>query len=180
MSTEEELVKSFQCGNDEAFVSLYNRYKQLLYVFCVKMLRNAETARDAVQSVFLKIYEHRDQKIPPNKFRSWMFTIARNHCLTHLRDSRATFPFNEDMEESLIPSTEESCEEHEEVEIVNRSIMQLRADYREVLVLREYENLSYEEIAEITNLTESAVKSKLFRARRQLHELLRSKLVERN
>lgn len=177
MRTDQELAKDLQTGDDIAFVSLYNRYKQPVHVFCVKMLGDTDAAKDSVQEVFLKIYEHRQQLTHPERFKSWMFSIARNQCLTYLRKSRNNVELTEDVCEEPLGVTE--LELREEAEMLNQSIATLRPEYREAIILREYQNLSYREIAEITESTESAVKSRLFKARRKLYEFLKPILIER-
>jgi RNA polymerase sigma-70 factor (ECF subfamily) len=179
---EVRLVREFQNGDDLAFVTLYSRYKRSIYVFCVKMLMDAEAARDCVQEVFLRMYERRDQLIHPERFSSWLFAIARNQCLTYHRSARNDVV--EDVDFESLRSTEDgpdqSLERQERIRLVDRYLLRLKMEYREVLILREFQNLSYREIAEILGETESAIKSRIFKARQRLFELLRPILRERS
>ena len=79
------LIEAFQSGDEFAFVSLYNRYKDAVYAFCVKMLLNKELAQDVMQDTFLRVYENRERLMKTDSFKAWLFTIARNQCLNQLR-----------------------------------------------------------------------------------------------
>ncbi|MEZ4701345.1 MAG: RNA polymerase sigma factor [Rhodothermales bacterium] len=175
------LIEAFKSGDEFAFVSLYNRYKAAVYAFCVKMLLNREQARDAMQETFLRVYENRERLIKTDSFRSWLYTIARNQCLNQLRRNNWQVAFEPQHEESpsLRPDREtpiQELEKSEQIELVNRYLATLKPDYREVIVLREYQNLTYEEIAAITRSSLSAVKSRLFKARRTLAKYLEDAL----
>ena len=167
------LIRAFQEGDEFAFVSLYNRYKSGVYVFCVKMLLDKELAQDVMQETFLRVYENRDRLLKTDSFKAWLFTIARNQCLNQLRRSTRQVQFDESVE---VPAGAESpalsLEKSEQVEIVAHFLRQLKPEYREVIILREYQNLSYDEIAAVTRSTLSAVKSRLFKARRKLADYI--------
>jgi RNA polymerase sigma-70 factor, ECF subfamily len=174
MRTDADLARAFQDGDDRAFSILYDRYKRHLYVFALKMLSETDAASDLVQDVFLRVYERRQQLHQPESFRSWLFAIGRNRCLSQLRQNRGRVPMDEAPEEALATEAPaDGAEAEEELGLVRRALAGLKVEYREVLVLREYQDLSYREIAEITESTESAVKSKIFKARRALHESLK-------
>jgi RNA polymerase sigma-70 factor (ECF subfamily) len=173
MRTDADLAKAFQDGDDRAFSILYDRHKRSLYVFLRKMLNEADAAGDLVQDVFLRVYERRRQLHRPESFRSWLFAIGRNQCLSHLRQTRGRVPLDAAPEAMLAAEVApDRLEAEEDLELVRRALAGLKIEYREVLILREYQDLSYREIAEITETTESAVKSKIFKARKALHEML--------
>ena len=181
-SDEEKLVRDFQNGDDLAFVTLYNRYKHSIYIYCWKMLLNVEGAKDSVQEVFLRVYEHRRQLSNPERFSSWLFSIARNQCLTVFRSSKHIADEEIDFDSLSRPPEERPdnvVERREEASLLNRYLSQLKMEYREVLILCEFQNLSYREIAEILGDSESAVKSRIFKARQRLFEMLRPILRER-
>lgn len=167
---DRSLIQAFQAGDDFAFVSIYNRHKSAVYTFCVKMLLDKEAAQDVLQETFLRVYENRNRLLNAGSFRAWLFTIARNQCLNVLRRERRRVPLDPE-DESMVAFEEASSsmlETSEQIDRVNEFLSRLKDEYREVLVLREYQNLSYEEIAAITRSTLSAVKSRLFKARRRL------------
>ncbi|MBX2818170.1 MAG: RNA polymerase sigma factor [Rhodothermaceae bacterium] len=167
------LIEEFQAGEDYAFSALYFRYKDAVYAFCVKMLLNKEIAQDVTQDTFLRIYENRKRLLKTDSFKSWLFTIARNQCLNQLRRNNWQIPLDPDMvhpkmitDAKKTPAAE--LEKSEKIYLVNRFLAELKPDYREVIILREYQNMSYEEIAIVTRSTLSAIKSRLFKARRKL------------
>ena len=178
------IIEAFQNGDEFAFVSIYNRYKGPVYAFCLKMLLNTELAQDVMQDTFLRVYENRDRLLNAGSFRAWLFTIARNQCLNQLRRNNAHVAYDVDITDSkqLRDRNKQSpaadLEKSEKIELVNRFLLELKPDYREVIVLREYQNLSYEEIAAITRSTLSAVKSRLFKARRKLAKYMERVLGE--
>ncbi|NND72763.1 MAG: sigma-70 family RNA polymerase sigma factor [Rhodothermales bacterium] len=168
------LVKAFQEGDEFAFVSLYNRYREGVYSFCTKMLLDRELAADVLQETFLRVYENRHRLVKSESIRSWIYTIARNQCLNHLRRNKRTVPLTDDVKlrASMSNSPISQLEKSEQIALVNMFLMELKFEYREVIVLREYQNLSYNEIAAISRSTLSSVKSRLFKARRKLAEFI--------
>ena len=171
------LIEAFQTGDEFAFVALYNRYKDAVYAFCVKMLLNRELAQDVMQDTFLRVYENRERLMKTDSFKAWLFTIARNQCLNQLRRNNWQIPLDPEM--ALPPHIQgakhtpvQDLEKSEKIQLVNRYLQELKADYREVIILREYQNMSYEEIAAVTRSTLSAVKSRLFKARKKLGKYL--------
>lgn len=169
--SEKALIESFRSGDEFAFVGLYNRYKGPVYAFCYKMLLDSDAAKDVMQETFLRVYENRDRLMKSSAFKSWLFTIARNQCLNTLRRSgrHVALPDARDLPPAEgTPFTK--MEKSEQVRFVTSFLESLRPEYREVIILREYQNLSYEEIAAVTRSSLSAVKSRLFKARRKLAE----------
>ena len=167
--TENALIESFRSGDEFAFVGLYNRYKGPVYAFCYKMLMDSDAAKDVMQETFLRVYENRERLMKSDAFKSWLFTIARNQCLNSLRRSgrHVALPDAKDLPPvSDTPFTR--MEKSEQIRFVTRFLESLPPEYREVIILREYQNLSYEEIAAVTRSTLSAVKSRLFKARKKL------------
>jgi len=178
MTTDDRaLIEAMREGDEFAFVSLYNRHKDQVYGFCLKMLLNEERAADVMQDTFLRVYENRERLLDAGSFRSWLFTIARNQSLNVIRREKRQVSLEPKMREeaSLKASQKPSAplEKSEQVALVNQCLAQLKPDYREVIILREYQNLSYKEIAAVTRSTLSAVKSRLFKARRKLATFIR-------
>jgi RNA polymerase sigma-70 factor, ECF subfamily len=177
MRSDEELADAFRNGDDGAFSTLYERYRRPLYVFGVRMLGSAEAAGDLVQDTFLGIYERRRELQSLRNFRGWLFTVGRNRCLTLLRQQKTRGRLGADADrEPRADGPAATIESEEESRLVRRTLAEMQPEYREVLVLREYQGLSYREIAGITGATESAVKARLFRARQALAGMLRPAL----
>lgn len=168
--TDTEIIDAFKSGDELAFALLYGRYKAGIYTFCLKMLLDRDEALDAVQDTFLRVYENRSRLLSTPAFRSWLFTIARNQCLNRLRNSGRNVRI--DGRDTRLVATGGTplsrLEKAERHELVNKHLKMLSPAYREVVVLREYHNLTYEEIAAVTRTTVSSVKSRLFKARRKL------------
>jgi RNA polymerase sigma-70 factor, ECF subfamily len=173
------LIRDFREGSDLAFVNLYNRYKHAAYVYCLKILGDADAAKDIVQGMFLKVYERRSQLLYPESFKAWLLTIARNDCLTYLRKAHRMSRLNEESEEGVVALPTSEIDGDEETAIVSRAIARLNPELKEVVILREYENLSYKEIADVIGVAESTVKSRLFTARQRLYERLKPMFAER-
>jgi RNA polymerase sigma-70 factor (ECF subfamily) len=173
MRTDEDLARAFAAGDNLAFAALYNRYKQPVYVFALSMLRQPDRARDAFQSVFLKTFECRSELARVARFRSWLFTVVRNHCLNELRRDRSIDPFAGELDELPGDDNDAIMDREDESRLLMEAIGRLKPEQREVLLLRDYEDLAYAEIAAVTGSTESAVKSRLFKARQQLHRMLK-------
>jgi RNA polymerase sigma-70 factor (ECF subfamily) len=151
----------------EAHAQLYRKYKGRLYSFCLRLLHDRPGAEDAVQNTFLKLCQANEPPEQPEALRCWLFRVARNEALMTLRRQKAS-PDSEDagMWDNETPFT--ILTGMETREIVQTAVAGLRVEYREVILLREYEQLSYAEIADITGTTESSVKSRLFKARKAL------------
>ena len=167
---DHQTIAAFQDGDDFAFVTLYNRHKDGIYIFCRKVLLDDAAAKDVLQETFLRIYENRERLLKTDAFRSWIYTIARNQSYNYMRRNKR-FVSLEPSEVRQIHSGHTpiaELERSEQVAMVNRLLAGLKVEYREVLVLREYQNLTYEEIATIMRTTVSSVKSRLFKARRKL------------
>ena len=169
---EQELIAELQRGSDSALAAVYQEFNQGVFAYCMKILADRQLAEDAVQETFLKVRQHAQSIQRIESFRSWVFRIARNEALMQLRQRRS----NGQIEDESVWSEETPHEQFvalERSEIVNRLLNSLKHEYREVLVLLVYENMSYAEIASVTGATESSVKSRIFRARKEMIEKLK-------
>ena len=173
-SGDTDLVEAFRRGDEFAFVTLYDRHKGAVYGYAAKMLLSRAAAEDIVQETFARAYEHRQRLVSAASFRSWVFTIARNQCLNAIARADREPALREDAPDTPAPGTPFShLLKSEQAALVHKALDALPPAYREVLVLREYQNLSYDEIAAVTRTTVSSVKSRLFKARRKTGEILR-------
>jgi RNA polymerase sigma-70 factor (ECF subfamily) len=168
--TDHAVIAAFQSGDEFAFVTLYNRHKEGIYVFCKKVLLDESAAKDVMQETFLRIYENRDRLMKTDAFRSWIYTIARNQCYNYLRRAKRFVALDPGFVDDSVVETNPfgDLEKSDQVAMVNRLLTSLKIEYREVLVLREYQNLTYDEIAQVMRTSVSSVKSRLFKARRKL------------
>jgi len=172
--SDEELVLQFRNGHLNAGSVLYSRYKNAIYSFCLRMLEDQEGAKDATQETFLKMITKIQTVENGIVFKSWLFSVARNEVLMVVRRKKIVSmeKFEEDESVCETNSPLELAINSEMKEKIRQAIQQLKPAYREAYMLREIEGLSYEEIAKATETTVSAVKSKLFKSRATLNEML--------
>lgn len=169
MRDDEALVQRCRDGDTEAFEQLVARYQRALFNVALRMLGSYEDARDATQNAFVKAYRHLDTFDPRQRFFSWIYRILRNECLNALRSRRPSEPVSDDWPAETGPDTIELAQRRSAVQA---ALLSLTTEYREVLVLRHFTELSYEEIAGVLGLPVKTVKSRLYSARQRLGELL--------
>ncbi len=174
---DETLVRKCLDGDTEAFGELVGRYERPLFNVALRMLRDREEARDVTQSAFVKAWQHLDQFDRSRRFFSWLYRIAVNEALNRATRRRPAGPIDERLADRG-SSPDESAERNERALLVERAVSQLSDAYREVIVLRHWLDLSYEEIAEALHVPAKTVKSRLFSARVRLGENLAGMGVE--
>ncbi|MBF8248727.1 MAG: hypothetical protein HW374_1527 [Bacteroidetes bacterium] len=166
-TSEHDLVIQVQRGDRLALGELYDRYKSSVYSYCLRLLTDRQIAEDSTHETFLKMFNEIRSIRSPESFRPWLFRIARNEVFMRIRKSRRNgIVDDEAVWDSDTPH--ERFVTNETSEIVRRLLQELKQEYREVLVLREYEQMTYAEIADLTGTTESSVKSRIFKARKAL------------
>ncbi|MEM7802180.1 MAG: sigma-70 family RNA polymerase sigma factor, partial [Chloroflexota bacterium] len=162
-------------GDKVAFGKLVEVYQRPVFNLAYRMLDNSREAEEAAQEAFIRAFTRLSSYNPNHKFSTWMLTITSNYCIDLLRKRRAILlSIDEPLpshpalhsEKSLSPEAQAIAGDREVV--VQELLQTLPDDYRQAVVLRYWYELSYEEIAEIMDTTVSAIKSRLFRARRQM------------
>ncbi len=175
--TDAELVAAVHAGENGAFGVLYERYRHRIHAFCRRMVRDNALAEDIAQDTFVKARMSLASLHAAASVRTWLFRIARNEALMKLR---ASSPLPSADDEPLDTSTPlDVLITMERQDAVRRLLDMLRPQYREVLVLREYEEMSYEEIAAVTATSVPSVKSRIFKARKALAAQLKALYAER-
>ena len=177
MMDEETLVTRCLSGDREAFADIVRLYERPMFNVALRTLGNREDARDATQGAFVKAWVNLAQFDRSRRLFSWIYRITLNEALNRPRARRRTEPLDEGFQDRG-PSTEAGAEERELQGQLNAALAQLSDGQREVLVLRHWLNLSYEEIADAIGVPPKTVKSRLFSARTRLTEVLRSMGVE--
>lgn len=173
-TTDEELALRLKQGDTSAMTLIYERYKLGLFSFCRRLLSDREAAEDAVQETIVKMIAARTTLSNPSSLKSWLYAIARNEAYSILRRRNHIRELNEEDEDVLAAESEPlQIEVAERTKLLELAVQLLLPQYKEVLLLREYEMLGYEEIASVTGTTVSSVKSRLFKARRALLEQLK-------
>ena len=181
MTKEQELaaIRRVQRGDVNAFEPLMAAYEKNVYNLALRMTGNAQDAEDMTQEAFLKAYSSLDSFRGDSKFSVWLYRIVSNVCLDHLRRKNrrpaVSLSMEDDEGEDVqldLPDSSQSPEELLEKkltrEAVQRGLAQLPEDARQILLLREIQGLSYEEIGEALHLEAGTVKSRIFRARKKL------------
>lgn len=168
---DSELMRQVRGGGTAALATLFERHHARVYGYCLRMTGNRSTAEDLVQDVFMKMLKYKATFKDDSELVPWMFGIARNACLGHLRRralDRA--PAATDVEQVAEAAAEEPQDERQS-ELVRRALLRLPAERREVLVLSRYEYKSYDEIAQVLDCSVGAVKVRVHRAMKQLREI---------
>jgi len=167
---------------------LFERYKKPILNYALRVTGNRADAEDVVSEVMLAVFVKKDMYQPIAKFSTWIFTITRNNCVTKLRKRKNIFSLwvrNETGEEELLDPADpaaalpdELVKEKEMTAQIKKAIEKLPETQREALVLREYQDLSYEEISQVLGCSLDNVKILIFRARERIRQELSSFMVE--
>ena len=184
-----KLIRRCKRGEEAAFQEVLQRYRGPVYNLCWRMTRNDEDARDLGQEVFIKVFSLLDRYDEQYAFSSWLFRIATNHCIDHLRRQRLRFlsierdgSADEEDTEMQLPSDDPQpdvvMERREALEKLEEVIGELPPHYRAITLLRHDQQLSYEEIAETLQLPLGTVKARIHRARNMVQQLLAARKYE--
>lgn len=180
--TDEELIKEFQTNNTvEAYELLVKRYKDPLTNFVYRFVGDKDTSVDIVQDTMIRFYMNKDSYKSFAKFSTWIYTIATNLAKNELkrRKRKKLLSIFGDDDEQIIELKDNSvlpdvaADSEIKNKIIQEALNKVKKVYREVVILRDIQDLSYEEIAEITGLSIGTVKSRINRGRAQLQELLK-------
>lgn len=181
MTHEEEarILRAVLDGDTDQFEHLVRAYEKTIYNLSCRMLGSREDAMDAAQEAFFRAYRSLESFRGESKFSVWLYRLCSNVCLDMLRKRSRTHETSltdENAEEMPLPD-ERFCpqtelEKKELRQMVRRGLDRLDPDFRQILVLREINGLSYEEIARVTGLEPGTVKSRIFRARKKLAAIL--------
>lgn len=186
--TDVELIASAIRGREDGFEELVRRYQRPIIGYVFRMLGDYDSALDVTQEVFLKVYNSLSRYRSEYKFSTWLYRIAHNAAIDHMRRNpmvaRSLETENGDgayqiQLESPQPNPEQNRERSEWRAEIDNVIRKLPTAYRELIVLRHRQDLSYDEIAEVTGLPLGTVKNRLFRAREMMREILIERGFER-
>ena len=185
------LVQQFQQGETSAFNELITRYQDKVMATCFRMLGNREDAEDAAQEIFIKVYDALARFDPRAKFSTWLYRIAINHCLNVVRGRKVRNIFSiskrhnkedfefMDLHEPLIHNSRPdlNLEQQERGQLIWQAINSLPQNQQVAVVLAKFGGLTYKEVADVMEVSVSAVESLLFRAKHKLHKHL-SKILD--
>ena len=184
VASDRELVAIAIDGFDGSFEELVRRYQRPISAYVYRMVGNYESALDLTQEIFIKVYNSLNRYRAEFKFSTWIYKIAHNAAVDHLRrtatreQSLVIGPEGDTFDlplESALLSPEQESEQKERRGEIEAVVRALPANYRELIILRHSQDLSYEEIVEVTGLPLGTVKNRLFRAR----EMMRQQFVDK-
>ena len=173
MSTPDDATLIRQCldGNSEAFDGLVGRYQKPLFNTALRMTGDPEEARDITQDAFVTAYERLRDYRPEHKFFSWIYRILVNDTLNHLKQRKQTQGLDADtVSPGRLP--DEEFDANRRSEYIERALRELSFEQRVVIVMRYFNDMSYQEMSIILSLPEKTVKSRLYSARQNLAALL--------
>lgn len=173
---ETQLIAAAKAGNKEAFSELVEKYQKPVFSVCYRMLGTPTAAEDAAQEAFIRAYQALDRYDPERSFATWILSIASNYSIDQLRKKKVTILSMDSEKHAWLappdpgPSPEKVALVKEKNALVQAILADLTETDRAAVILQYWHDYSYEEIAETLDLSSSAVKSRLFRARKLMAE----------
>jgi RNA polymerase sigma-70 factor (ECF subfamily) len=178
LDADQELVARVRNGDAEAFAKLVLKYQSRVLTLATRILDNRSEAEDIAQDIFVKVFQSLQDFRGASRFSTWLYRITVNHCLNHIRRrtrQQHTLVVKEPeywLQESPQTNPHKTLERKERWTLVQTKLQLLSPEHRTIILLRDFEGLSYEEIADVLQLESGTVKSRLHRARMELKALL--------
>ena len=184
MTSEEMLIKRAKSGDEQAFAEIVKLYEKTVYNSALYISQNREDAFDISQEVFLKLWRALPSYRGDASLKTWIAAITKNSAIDYVRarnqKSAASLTLDGDekeadiIDQSISSNPQKSLEQKERAEAVRKAVKALDEPIRQTLILREFHNLSYAEIADILKISEGTVKSRISRGREQVKEFLKN------
>ncbi len=168
----EDYIKKLRSGDEKAFERLITENQNKIYAVCLNMLKNPHDAQDAAQESFLKAYRSLHSFSGDSMVETWLTRIAVNTCLDMIRQRKYNLDIDDQYDLASRDTPEDLAEAKRRREILRRAINELTPDMRAVVVLRDIEGYSYEQVSEMLKLNIGTVRSRLSRAREKLKNIL--------
>lgn len=172
--TDQELMNQVKSGAVDRLGVLFERHQRRLYNFCLRLTGDRQLAEDLVQEVFTRILKYRHTYREDSDFLVWTYQMARNACADHFRKRGRMSEVDEEPREetaAVEPRPLDELESAEAVDLLRQALDALPLEKRELLVLSRFQNLKYEQIAELLGITVGAVKVRVHRAVKQLRDI---------
>jgi RNA polymerase sigma-70 factor (ECF subfamily) len=166
-----ETLSRCKNGDQEAWNMLINAYSKAIYSIALNFFADKDIAADVTQDIFLKIYHNLEKFKEEKNFTAWLFTISRNYCIDYWRKNKKYFLNIQELDEKVsahTPTPEDNSVRESEIMELRKKIAQLEPELRVILILRDIQDLSYQEIASKFSIPEGTVKSRINRARLKL------------
>lgn len=182
MEVQEDIyhIKRIKEGDCEAFSWVVDRYKDMIYTICLRMLTVEADAHDAAQEIFVKVYRSVENFQEKSKFSTWIYRIAYNHCISEIRKKVKVIDLVDEFPDDNVNEWDVSgidiLSREERNRYLQRALEALAETDATVVTLFYYDELSLEEIAEVTGLTSSNIRIKLHRSRKTLYRVLSEQL----
>ena len=167
--SDEELMSQVRNGVGEMLGVLFDRYQLPLFNFYLKLTGERAASEDLVQEVFLRILKYRQTYRTDTPFRAWMYQIARNARVDLLRRRRPETSWEPELSPAVLPT--DTAQQAQETALLQRALMSMAEEKREVLVLSRFQDLKYEEIAQLLGCEVNTVKTRVHRALQELRQV---------
>jgi len=182
MKKHDELyyIEKVKSGQTHYFSYIVENYKEIVFSIALKVLKNRDDAEEMAQEVFIKVYKSLHTFRGTSKFSTWLYSITYNHCISHTRKKKYDVSSldNVQVKEEADDINLDGFSDEERREYLETALKKLPAEDYTLVILYYYKDLSVEEVAAATNLSESNVKVKLHRARKKLYTLLNDMLSD--
>ena len=179
---DEEIALAVQSGNKDEFAKVIDRYEKPLCAFIFRMLGDKDNCADALQETFLKAYKNINSFDSKRKFSSWIYRIAHNEAITHFRKYGKNVSLDETMEmqgnDDSHEVVQQKIDSEKHKKLLEKALLTIPLKYREVILLRFYEDKSYEEISEIMHLPVNTVGTYLARGKTEIKKHFRNINIE--
>lgn len=169
---DSDVIRRCKKGDVEAFGDIVRKYQNIIYNVVLKMVNDRDSADDITQSAFIKAYENFNRYKTDYPFYSWVQKIAVNEALNYIKQRKKIVAFDDSYESATSDNPETEYVRNELQDRIDRALEKLKPEYRIIIVLRHFGELSYTEIGEILDVPEKTVKSRLFTARQELRSVL--------
>ncbi len=176
---ERELIIRCQAGDKTAFEPIVKQYMRRAYFTALGLVGNPQSAEDLSQDAFVRVYKNIDSFDVDAPFYPWFYRILKNLCLNHIRGKKRKPAQSLDKlgevgfePQSKNPDPEDDCQTDEMKQVLWQAIYKLKETDREIIILKHFEDLSYKEIAEVLDIPQGTVMSRLFNARKHLREMM--------
>jgi RNA polymerase sigma-70 factor (ECF subfamily) len=175
---DQDIVARCRSDDREAFAELVRKYQSRVLTLATRMLDNRSEAEDVAQDIFVKVFQSLHDFRGASRFSTWLYRITVNYCLNHIRrrtrqqQTLVLTELEDWLQESPMSNPQKTLEEKQRWALVQAKLQLLSPEHRTIILLRDFEGLSYEEIADVLQLESGTVKSRLHRARMELKALL--------
>ncbi len=163
-STDQQLIRQAQSGNLSAFEHLVRRYQQPIYYFTLKILRRPETAQDATQETFLRVFKHLAKFDLRKSFKPWIYQIAKNYSLDLIRKQSKILPLTQEVPDHRQPILATIIKK-EQLMALKNALKQLPSKYRRLVVGHYFHQLDYQKLSHLFDLPINTIKTRMRRAR---------------